>query len=347
MKKFIIKSFLFVAPFIVLYSLNFFLYNQQEGDLVRLGYLYSNPLPKSLIYSKYRLKKKYQLLSETNLDTTSDFDIFLIGDSFSQQDSLGFKNFIAHQGQSVVHVDNFLSGEDPVETLLSYINSDLFTRVKPKYIVLETIEREFLQRCLNINFTKTTSIQNIQSEIVKRKPRIRPEPLGLFSSSTLKIPLTNLLYNFSSKPSFSQTYKFESKTDQLFSTQPNSILIFENDIKNLLQVKDSSQINRCISNLNQINKILTEKGIMLLFMVAPNKYTLYYDFISDKSKLKEPSFFEHYIKSDKEFVHIPTYEILSEEVKVTNDLYYYDDTHWSPKAAKIIANEIISITVKK
>jgi len=68
MKKFIIKTSLFVIPFLFLYLTNVLFCEYDQGDLVRLGYLYSNSSPKEQISKQYSLSKKYTLLSELNFD---------------------------------------------------------------------------------------------------------------------------------------------------------------------------------------------------------------------------------------------------------------------------------------
>jgi hypothetical protein len=39
--------------------------------------------------------------------------------------------------------------------------------------------------------------------------------------------------------------------------------------------------------------------------------------------------------------------MLKKQMKNQKDIYFYDDTHWSPWASKIIANELESVIRKK
>jgi hypothetical protein len=75
-------------------------------------------------------------------------------------------------------------------------------------------------------------------------------------------------------------------------------------------------------------------------LISPDKYDLYYDFVVDKKELPKPVFFDNFKPLKKEYIFIESKAILYNYVKKQKDLYYYDDTHWSPVASKIIANNI-------
>ena len=171
MKKFIIKSSLFVIPFITLFALNKFLYNPTEGDLVRLGYLYSNPSPKSLIINRYMLPKHYKRLSEIDLTSNTKFEVINIGDSFSDQDSVGFNNFLANKEVSVLHIDKFFSGNNPIQTLIQLLNSNFFEYISADYIVLQSVERDFNLRNKEINFDLSIDLDSLFNEIKKYKKK--------------------------------------------------------------------------------------------------------------------------------------------------------------------------------
>ena len=132
MKKFIIKTSFFVAPFRIFYFINAVFYRKNEGDLARLGYIYNNPSPSSEVAAQYKaLEEKYIRISEADLDQNIKVDILTIGDSFSESRQVGYQNILANKGISVAHVDRFLSEENPIQVLIELINSDFFEE-KPK-----------------------------------------------------------------------------------------------------------------------------------------------------------------------------------------------------------------------
>ena len=156
MKKFVFKLSYFAGPFLLLYFVNLLFYVPSEGSLVRLGYLYSNPSPKSIIKHKFKLQKKYTKISEIESELESkkiiEFFVLTIGDSFSEQSNLGYKNYLANEKNiSVLHVDRYISG-NPIQTLINLINGGFFDYIHVEYIVLQSVERHFVKRCENINF---------------------------------------------------------------------------------------------------------------------------------------------------------------------------------------------------
>jgi hypothetical protein len=345
MKNFIIKSILFILPFIFIYVLNTFLYNQREGDLVRLGYLYSNPSPKSIITSQYNLTKRYTLLSEINLKEKNHFDVISIGDSFSEQDSLGYKNFIGHKGLKVLHIDRFISGDNPIQTLINLLNSEFFNNVSADYIVLQNVERSFNTRNNKIDFEMTINIDSLSNQINRHTEPIPKYDLQFFSDATLKIPITNIQYIFQPKPKFSKTYKYTSISNNLFSNEPNELLFYQEDINNIKIKNDSLNIKQSIEVIERVNDKVAKHKMKLIMLVSPDKYDLYFNHIIDNKYLTKPLFFQFYEQFDKNYINVDLYKILSKKLESERDIYFYDDTHWSPIGAKAVADEIYEIII--
>lgn len=359
MRKFILSTCFFIVPFLALYTFNIFIYSPRgaEGDLARMGYLYSNPSPSSLINSQYNLPKEYTLLSEINITSNKNNpDVMTIGDSFSEQETLGYKNFLANKGIAVVHVDRGISGGNPIQTLVALANSDLFDFIKPKYVVLQSIEREinarttnidFNARIENINFYNPKGSKPIPNNINESEVENPNHNLSFFSDATLKMPLNNFLYLFIDKPLSSNTYKVKSTSSNLFSNNPDNILFYKNDLRKLDTKNDSLKTLNSINILNKLNELLSKKCIELIVLVSPDKYDLYYPYIQNKSSYMKPTFFSTYEKTEKKYQNIDTYRVLSSKLVNEPDIYYYDDTHWSPKGAKIVAEEIFDRIKKR
>lgn len=346
MKKFIIKTSFFFLPFISLFILNTFLYNPEEGDLVRLGFLYSNPTPKSIITNKYDLTKHYTLLSEIDLKDTIKFDVITIGDSFSEQDSLGYNSFMGNKGLKVLHIDNFISGSNPIQTLVRLLNSNLFNYISADYIVLQSVERYFNTRNNEIDFDLTININWLSNQINRHIRSIPKYDLQFFSDATLKIPITNIQYIFQPKPKFSKTYKYPSISNDLFSNEPNELLFYQGDM-NMKIKNDSLNILQSIEVIEAINFKAANSSMKLIMLVSPDKYDLYFNHIKNNKSLTKPLFFYFYEQTEKNYINVDSYKILNKKLESERDIYFYDDTHWSPKGAEIIADEIFEIIGKQ
>lgn len=348
MKRFILNTTFFIVPFFILHAFNVFNYEQRgvEGDLARVGYLYSNPMPRGLIMSQYNLPIQFTLLSEIELSAKTKTDVVTIGDSFSEQDSAGYKNFLANNGTSVLHVDRFISGNNPIQTLVGLINSNLFDYIQTDYIVLQTSERDINNRTKNIDFENTIDWKLVSKKVNSSRREVPNYNFQFFSDATIKMPLNNFQYLFSSKPFFSKTYKVKSNNLNLFSNNPDDMLFYKDDIQKLTAKNDSLKTLKSISVLNDINDLLSRKNIKLIVIVSPDKYDLYYPYIKNKLEFLKPTFYSTYERADKKYKNVDTYRILSKSIATERDVYFYDDTHWSPKGAKIVAEELIDIINK-
>jgi hypothetical protein len=348
MNKFILKSSYFVAPLLFLGFLNFVCY-KHEGSLTRLGFLYSNPSPKRNIDQKYSLRKKYTLFSELDIDKQADYTVLTIGDSFSEQDSLGYKNYLANENNiSVLHVDGILSRRKPIQTLVGLINGDFFDSIHVEYVVLQSVERHFVERCVNIDFKTSFQKDSLVNELnilTTKKQGIASAKQNsyLFSQATLLYPLVNMLYYYTPKPIFSKTYKAQSSSKTLFTGEPDNILFYRDDIDNLKFTNDTKKIEISNQVINEINDRLSIKNIRLILLICPDKYDLYYPYIENSYIFKEPVFFNHFNQLNKKYLFTSLEDAFYEHENIIKDVYYYDDTHWSPIGAKIVASELIKL----
>lgn len=342
MKRFIIKALAFTLPFFLLYLLNLFFYDINDGDLTRIGYLYSNPTPNKSINEVYRIKKKYTQISSLDLSKKHQFDVLVIGDSFSDQDSLGYQNFLADKGISVLDMDKKLY-PNPIHQLAKLANGNFFDNVKTDFVILESVERNFTDYATNSNFLSVLNIETLKQDLKLLKKEKHKNKLDFFSETTIKVPLTNILYQFQDKPQTSKTYKTSTLTNNLFSNQPDHVLFFEDDLLLFQAKNDSLSLQKSNQVLNKIYNQLKKKNITLIVVIAPDKYDLYYSYIKDKTTYPQPIFSHRFNELPKDYNYLKSFEALSSAIKKKKNVYYYADTHWSPIGAKIIADELHKI----
>lgn len=342
MKKFISKSLLFTLPFLLIHFINVVFYNVNDGDLIRVGYIYSNPCPNKKINEDFHLKKAYTQISQIDVNKKSEFDIITIGDSFSDQDSLGYQNFLVQKGYSVLDLDKNIN-ENPIDQLIKLVNGDFFNTVKTNYVVLESVERKFIDYTKSVNINSSIQNNTLRKDISLLKKNKRNNQLDFFSETTLKAPLSNISYSFVDKPQFSQTFKVETTKNTLFSNFPNHLLFFQDDYFFLPEKNNLSELAKANKIINDLQDVLKKKNIQLILVIAPDKYDLYYPFILDKNQYSKSFFFDNLEKLQKKYSNLDAFKTLSKAVQKKKNVYYYADTHWSPIGAKIIAEELDKI----
>lgn len=347
MKKLAIKVSLFTLPFFILYLIQDIYYIKEKGDLLRLGYIYDNSeYNRSELFKNENDRiKNFQNISGINLKTNHYFDVLSIGDSFSEIGNIGYQNyFVEKSNKKLLHYDRFLHN-NPIETLHSLTNGNFFNHIKVKFIILQCVERYATARTsTKINKGKL-NIDSINNLIINKKIKVlettkqedkQTKKEDFFSSTLIRFPLYNLLYNVDDNAFFSTVYKVRLN-QKMFSNNKNELLFVDEDI---IAINSKENINKLNDEINNLCEKLSKKGIQLIFIPSPDKFEIYYNYIQNKNKYPKPVFFNIFNSLPKKYISIETDKLLKSAINKEKDIYYYDDTHWSPKAAKIVAEEL-------
>lgn len=337
-RKLIIKTAYFTVPIILLYGIAMFLRVRTESpDVLRMG-MFPN------IYRHYRdrfdlsEKEKFERVSHTD---KNNFEFLTIGDSFSDQKGYGYNHFLAEK-YSTLHVDHYISNNQ-IQTLINLANGDFFDHYKVKYVILQHVERNFINNIKEIDFSTKISKRQIDSIVVNyHEAIVDQKDSEFFSRSTLEFPLYYLPKFFIGNNYLSNDliYNYKLNSKKLFSNHSDKLLFYKNDLIYAGQNNNLQNVMQLNDILNAISEKLEQKNIRLIVLPSPDKYDLYYDYIEDKTGLNKPLFFEHFQTLKKNYLYLNSKELLKSHMNKEPDVYFYDDTHWSPVAAKIIANEI-------
>lgn len=266
--------------------------------------------------------------------------ILTIGDSFSEQGNIGYKNYLAEK-YNILHVDRFISNNQ-IGTLNGLVNGDFFDKYNVEYVLLENVERFFVSNAENVDVSKKLKMMQVDSIISNHtKPIERKNDNNFFSKKTLSFPFSIGRYLFRKNYlSNNIVYNVELKTDKLFSNNSNKLLFLNQDVINLKENNSFDKVRKLNYVLNEIADKLKKKNIKLIVLPAPDKYDLYYQYIAHKTYFPKPLFFDHLNLLKKRYFYIDSKKILSESMESEKDIYYFGDTHWTPIASKIISKEI-------
>ncbi|MFA9189938.1 hypothetical protein AAGV28_01025 [Flavobacterium sp. FZUC8N2.13] len=337
MIKFISKTAFFIVPFFLLYIIKFLFLSENTGDLLRIGLLPG-------IDKEYRQKiissGNKMMFDELSTSKDKTYKILTIGDSFSEQGKDGYQNFLVNDF-SVLHINRFISNFNQIQKLIELCQGDFFDTYKIQYVVLEGVERHLIDNIKNINNKGKIDIKQIDSLIINHTTPKDKEEDNFFSSTIFKFPYSALKY-YTDKNYISnkQVFVFELNTRLLFSNNSNELLFYNLDFDKTKQNNVAENATKLNDILNNLSDKLKEKNIKLIFLPCPDKYSLYYDYILDKKSLLKPVFFDNFKKLNKKYLYIDSKEVLSEQLNTKKDLYYFDDSHWSPVASELVAKKI-------
>ncbi|MBN1257173.1 MAG: hypothetical protein JXA52_05655 [Planctomycetes bacterium] len=339
MKRFITKSTLIILPIILLYIPPAIYFNSNRGDLVRLGYLADKyPDYRNIFSEEFKNDNHFTKVSED--PAQKDFEVMIVGDSFSMQHNYGYKTYLGKKpGLRVLYLDRELH-DNPFQTMYSLLNGDFFDTYQIKYIVLQSAERYFTER-ISFDKTKVLDCAALRDLARKRKPD-EQEAHSNFkfpSTSVFRFAIYNLLYPFDDNGWFSPVYKAEL-TDKYFSVDNQNLLFHYLDIDALETNNSQPKVAALNGIINDLANKLKGRGIKLIFLPSPDKYGIYYDYLVAKDKYPRPLFYELLDKLGKDYLYVDAKAILTAALKRKKDIYFYDDTHWSPWASILLADEI-------
>lgn len=346
MKKLLIKTSFFVIPFFLIFIIKQNFYAKDKGDLLRLGYVFdTNSYNRDSIFEKYNNRKLlYTQVSKANLDSVATYDFVSIGDSFSDQIKIGYQNCMMHQATiKLLDIDRKLY-DSPINTLHNLINGGFFTKNKTKYVILQNVERIFVERGMSVPKKDKITIDSLKNLIVeKNKDKSKEAPKDqFFSKENIQFAMYNFNYFYDDNANVSQTYKVNT-TRNLFSSSNNKLLFFKDDLTALKLNNDKKLIENLNKELNFLSDKLAKLNIKLVVLPAPDKYSVYYDYIQNKEKYEKPICLDYFATQKKRYLYVNSKQLLTDAVKTKKDIYFYDDTHWSPFASELIASEILRI----
>jgi hypothetical protein len=139
---------------------------------------------------------------------------------------------------------------------------------------------------------------------------------------------------------WSPVYKVTLDKDYFNSKEPRSLYFYCADITNGMNIGDASK-----HKIQEVYQILTrkadERGIALLLMIPVDKYDLYQDHIVDNPYPRKT-----YIEEAREIFGDTPNVLLCKDLltplieRGEKDVFLFDDSHWSIKAAEIVGKEL-------
>jgi hypothetical protein len=339
MRKFLVKLCLFLAPFIFLIFLFPFLYSDSGGDLSRLGKISFDKNYREKFKNDFGREKKYTDYNELTTKNNKVWDFFTIGDSFSGQNEYGYQNMLADEGFNVLNLNaNAYNVEkyNPIDFSFKALNSKLFNKLSVKTLVLQIAEREAIHYIKNTDKESLMDNNDLKQIPLAKK---KSNKLHKYLEEARLFYLYNLGYLLDKRAFSSNVYKL-NLTEDLFSIKKDKLLVYYRDITSIKN-NTKKHINSLNNVLNELAYKFKNANINLIVLIAPDKYDLYYKYIKDKS-MPPNRFFEYLEELPKNYIYLNTKQLLTKELNNKSlDLYFADDSHWSPVASKLIINEII------
>jgi hypothetical protein len=239
-----------------------------------------------------------------------------------------------------MNINSSLFKENYIDAIVALNQSGLLDKIKPKMILIESIERYSIGRfSKSIQWDNNTTYQALHTNLMEGKwgeGKPTKEKSLFITTANYKFPLYNFYYQFSPNAfGHAGVYKL-TLTKPLFSVAaPSTLLVYKDDITSIQNVT-SKNISLLNKNFNRLSDLLMKNNIHLTVMIAVDKYDLYSSYLA-KNPYGENIFFDLLRSTKKNYSFIDTKSILSTQLKKgEKDIFFADDTHWSDKASEAI-----------
>lgn len=342
-KKFFTKVFIFLIPFFIMSAVelslpvNYFshrfwesinVYNR-AGRILLPGPFYPNMKVSMVetgdlgVHTPYEVNKNVEWITNKNgyrtaLSPDDHYDVVLVGDSLAVGSGLDQKDTAAEVlsrglGKNVYGMGGILMTE--------LLHSGYLEKDKPKTIVLIQMERD-LTDVSNFSVNYKHNIISYSHDLVQKF--INYFHLEKLNSAFILLDrfLKQNMYHY-----------FKANTQYFFESKPvikydaSSMLFYQGDIANKEVPKKDFDLT--VSKIVEVDRALKAKGIQFIFVPVPNKETVYWDVLPNKTK---PHFIPDLVKAlnEKGVIAINTQDqFLKATIKENKVLYHTDDTHWN------------------
>ena len=315
-------------------ALVYFLHISEDitGDIGKLG---------QIIFSKeYHYQDKFQSVPMSVIDWCDASDlkskkVVFLGDSFTKNIYPNCLVSIIQKPSSKYFAYNF---ESPEDTFVALCNANV---EMPDVVVLESVERNFVFRLCNIDFSSNikpkASVYNPVEEMQTDFSTFYKNQL-IKNKAILNVSLRDFSTFYKNQLIKNKAILNVSLRDGLFSCsgKEKELYFYYED----LSFPEEEQIQTAISNLDSLFQLAKKKNICLFYVVAADKYDVYQEFAVD-NRFPEKTLLDNFSSHESNPYFVNTKHVLLKNARQgVKDLYYADDTHWSPIGAKIVAEEI-------
>lgn len=283
------------------------------GDLGRIG---------QIVFSKkYHTQSKFEEHIDKHLywcstNELKSFDMVFMGDSFTESVYPYYLSHNVEKNTALYKASEIVSSE---QIFVALCNSGV---VMPHVVVLEDVERSFIERLGNLDFNPANN-STLPIGLVYKPKNEKTTDFATFYKN-------QLIDNHS--------VRHVRLKDSLFSCpkKEKDLYFYYED----LRFPVDAQIQTAMSKLDTLFQIANKNNVQLFYVVASDKYDVYQEFAID-NKYPKKDWMDSFSKFEANPYFVNTKHVLLKNARQgVKDLYYADDTHWSPVGAKMVAEEI-------
>lgn len=296
-----------------------------SGDLDKLGMIRfpSNYVLQDLNFTKPLINCVYD-------EVPTDSCVLIIGDSFSQNENGTVTTYADYFSEMIdLSVYNLKSdwGTNPINRFLYLVQQQKL----PRYIILEIVERNFLDYILDADFSILRSPDRFAS--------LRDaSPFPNVGSNTLFEESQEFLRKRVLEPKKSPVrhYKLNKKCFSCVGSE-NDLYFYYEDLKYCNMSFESSKVKEILDNLYMVAKA---SNVEIMLVLAADKYSVYSPFIVGSAPPANMvvDILTNTVDCGRIVCTRPyLYSLVENDVL---DVYWANNSHWSPVGSKFIGGVV-------
>ncbi|MBP5515595.1 MAG: hypothetical protein J6X86_01475 [Bacteroidales bacterium] len=332
MKRLIIRLIIFLIPFILL-AINYVLVTKtrdRSGDLGRVGHRFFE----KGYHAKLSPVTEEQYVKDIIIDSLPDsIYILCIGDSFSNK-LLSVQRWNEYTGevlnQQIINIPP--SNLSPATIALSYLTICPDDKL-PKVIIMETVERESIPILSSIDINHPEALDNI-----KYMPKDAFGTSTNFFRNAIEFYQRKLGMNVHLVCSNLNKPVFSAKGDE------SKLLCYYQDTTHFTD----NEVRLAVENLERLHNLAERRGVKFFYLICPNKSNVYWPYIRENDRKKFYNILDRTTTFDTlPYVYSPLLMLRERVSQGEKDVFYCDDSHWPPKTAKIVGEELANFILKQ
>ena len=345
MKKFLKKISYTVFPMwllavgIVVY-LSLYVVPNISGDISRLALLpFGHEYERNL--GKQMLKEiLYPTIEKTDTLKHLHVQVLNIGDSFSALGIGSHQNYLCHKGLSLINTERGLY-KSPIQYAYNIMDKGIIDSTNVQTLIVQVAERDFVRYIESFEVDKIDMVEDYDpsdgsgsaQDDHKWSLAGKQEP----NSWSLTRARDWVMYRIGRG---NPIYTSRLDKDYFSSKEPDLLYFYSYDITNGLSINPKND-EKVVQVFNTLCAKARKKGLYFILMVAIDKYDLYQRHIVDNPyPAKTINEDIERILGQSPHLLLTKHCLLPMVDKGEQDVFRFNDTHWSYKASDIIADSL-------
>jgi hypothetical protein len=356
MKRFFLKSLLFLFPFLVVVGIelfvlpiDFFTFRVWEALLIRKihsilpGHFYpcmevtkletSGDLAR---HTSFAIPKRVKWITDRYGFRKKDAEgmkpqVVIIGDSNIAGVGLTQEQMLSEVLEEQLTVPVYPYA--PAGSINSFLKDLRFQKDPPRVVIVSYIERDIV----NIPFPKLSQRREQFRSFYERRDRLTQirwvQSVGVMLDRLFKMNMLNYVRAKVGNGTPREYYHFPSKFGPMFFVQgevANKEVPYE-------------RFQKAVETIEACDRILRKRNIRFIFLPIPNKENIYHDFLPDR---RRPVFLEQLTRElrKRKIETVDTQKAFEDEYRKNSTLLFFlDDSHWNPRGVRLAADRTVKL----